>query len=395
MRAEGIAPTSYFAPREVIRGPGSSASVADLFLRWGVAPGPVLVVRDTAVAALGLGGQMIERLLAAGFTPTLFDDITTEPTLEMARAVLERARACSAAAVIGLGGGSSMDMAKIAAAYAREPHSIEAIIEDSSLTSGVLPLALIPTTAGTGAEATRVSMLSVDGHKRIVLSHYFVPLAAVLDPDLIRSLPPTVTASSGLDALSHAFEALISTNATPLTDSAARSAIRILASALPRAYEAGEDEAARADTLTAAHLAGWSLNAGVVLGHSIAYTIADRTHLPHGITTGMTLPYALAYSRPVVNERLLGVARDLPDHTSSSVDGLLHWLRDLAGQLGAPTSLEEAGIAADQVAAMAAECVRDYPRPNNPRPLEQQRLEELLGWFHQGDLAGAIKAMSD
>ena len=391
--SEGVS-SSYFAPREVVSGPGSSASVGALLRRWQTGGDAVLVVRDAAVAALGIATRLIDGLVAEGFTPTTFDDITTEPTLEMARAVLERARSCGAVAVVGVGGGSCMDMAKLAATYAREPHAIEAIIEDSSLTSGAMPLVLIPTTAGTGAEASRVSMVSVNGAKRIVLSQYFVPLAAVLDPSLIMSLPPSVTASGGLDAISHAFEAYISTNATALTESASRAAIRMLATALPRAYAVGDDEAARAATLTGSHLAGWSLNAGVVLGHSIAYTIANRAHLPHGITTGMALPYALAYSLPVVKGRLEVVAADVSEQSRGSVDGLLHWLRELEGSLGAPTSLAEAGIGSDQLAAMATECVRDYPRPSNPVPLAQERLEVLLGHFHEGDLSGAITAMS-
>ena len=395
MPAEHSTPASFFAPREVLRGSGASTGVGVLLERWGVRPGPVLVVRDAVVASLGLGAEMIDSLAANGYTPTMFDGIATEPTLEIARAVLQRARESGATVVIGIGGGSSMDMAKVAATYARETCTIEEIVADQSLTRGVLPLVLIPTTSGTGAETSRVSMLSVDGHKRILISPFFVPLAAVLDPDLIRSLPKSVTASSGLDALSHAFEAFISNNATPLTDGAARAAIRMLATSLPRAYETGSDLDARADTLTAAHLAGWSLNAGVVLGHSIAYTIADRTHLPHGITTGMTLPYALAYSLPRVGDRLQSIANDLPEQTSSSVDGLLNWLRDLEGQLGAPTSLRATGIAESEVSVMAADCIRDYPRPSNPVPLAQGRLEDLLGHFYEGDLAGAMNAMAN
>jgi Alcohol dehydrogenase, class IV len=352
------------------------------------------VVRDTQVAALNLGSEMIAGLAEAGFEPTLFDGITSEPTLEMARAVLGQAREYSVVAVVGLGGGSCMDMAKLGAAFAREPHSVEAVVENPTLTSGALPLALIPTTAGTGSEASRVSMLSVDGHKRILVSQYFMPLAAVLDPDLIQSLPPSVTASSGLDALAHAFEAFISTNATTLTDTAARSAIGLLAPALPRAYHDGSDHSARAQTLTAAHLAGCSLNASVTLGHSIAYTIASRTRLPHGITAGMALPYSLAYALPAVHGRLGGIASNLGVGASSLVEDLLRWLLDLDRQLGAATSLHEVGIGEDQLAEMATECVHVYPRPNNPVPLEQRRLTELLSYFHQGDLDGAIKAMS-
>src|SRR5690606_17107572 len=115
----------------------------------------------------------------------------------------------------------------------RHDADIDTIIAGTPATSEVLPLALVPTTAGTGAEATSVSMLSVDDHKRIVISHRFVPLVAVLDSQLITSLPPAVTASGGLDAVSHAVEAFVSTGATPLTESASLTAVRLLAHALP------------------------------------------------------------------------------------------------------------------------------------------------------------------
>lgn len=383
---------SYSAPREVISGAGSSASVGGLLRQWGVQPGPVLVVRDAQVAALGLGDLLVAGLAEAGYRPSTFDGITTEPTFEIASAVLEQARVTGATAVVGMGGGSSMDMAKLAAAYAREPHSIDAIIADATLTTGALPLVLVPTTAGTGAEATRVSMLSVDGRKRILVHRFFMPLAAVLDPDLIATLPPAATAASGLDALSHAVESYVSTNATPLTESAGRSAIRMLATALPRAYESGSDTGARSQTLTAAHLAGCSLNAGVVLGHSIAYTIAARSHLPHGITAGMALPFALAYSLPVVRGRLSEIAGEVPG--SPTAEGLLQWLLDLNRRLGVSTSLKEIGLAETELSSMAVECVRDFPRPNNPVPLQAERLERLLGFFYTGDLDGAVDAMA-
>lgn len=384
---------SFQAPREVLLGPGASADLAAALQRWGIPPGPVLLVRDAAVAAHGLAAEMVAALSEAGFTPHFFDSITAEPELNTARATLGAARACSATVVIGVGGGSSMDMAKVAATYGQDSCSVEDVLAGTASAANAVPLVLIPTTTGTGAETTRVSMVSVDGHKRILLSPHFVPLLAVLDADLVRFLPPAVTASSGLDAMSHACEAFVSTNATPLTDAAARAAAAMLSESLRKAY-ADADQQARATTLEAAHLAGRSLNAGVVLGHSIAYTIADRTHLPHGITTGMSLPFALAYSWPAVEQRLSGLARSMGGEVPQTATGLLTWLAGLAAELGAPSSLAAVGIEPDGLVDMAAECIRDYPRPNNPVPLEQGRLEALLGCFHRGDVLEAIAAMS-
>jgi alcohol dehydrogenase class IV len=389
---------SFQAPRQVLVGPGASAELAATLQGWGVPPGPVLLVRDAVVAEHGLGAGLVTGLEAAGFAPHFFDSITAEPDLATAGAALDAARACAAVVVVGIGGGSSMDVAKVASAYARQSCTVEDVVAGTTSPVDALPLVLVPTTAGTGAETTRVSMVSVDGHKRILLSPHFVPLLAVLDADLVASLPPAVTASSGLDAMSHACEAFVSTNATSLTDATARAAVAMLATALPRAFADGTDQEARAMTLEAAHLAGRSLNAGVVLGHSIAYTIADRTHLPHGITTGMSLPFALAYSWPRVEDRLAGLAAaldgEVPASATETATGLVTWLARLATDLGAPASLAAVGIGEDSLADMAAECIRDYPRPNNPVPLEQGRLETLLGCFHRGDVLEAVAAMT-
>lgn len=385
---------SYLGPREVISGPGCSADLAETLAKWSVAHGAVLVVRDSVVATLGLGKECLAALDAAGYHPVMYDDVPREPTREMAETVLARAREHHVTAVVGIGGGSSMDIAKIAAAYARHDADIDTIIAGTPATSEVLPLALVPTTAGTGAEATSVSMLSVDDHKRIVISHRFVPLVAVLDSQLITSLPPAVTASGGLDAVSHAVEAFVSTGATPLTESASLTAVRLLAHALPQAYDHGDDVEARTGTLIGSHLAGWSLNARVVLGHSIAYTIATRTHLPHGVTTGMSLPYALAYSLPGVRGRLKDLARQIPELDPADPDGFIRWSGRLPARLGVATSLQEIGIDRAEVSDMAAEVVRDYPRPNNPVPLDIARLTTLLGHFHAGDLDTAIAAMA-
>lgn len=385
---------SFFAPREVLSGTGASGAVSTALARWGVQGGTVLVVRDAVVAEHGLAQALLDDLEAAGFHSVTFDGITAEPTLEVAEAALRAARESGAGVVVGMGGGSTMDVAKVAAAFAAHDCDVRAVAGGHAADQRCLPLVLVPTTAGTGAETSRVSMVSIDGHKQILISPFFVPLVAVLDADLIHSLPQPVTASGGLDAVAHALEAYISTNATALTDSAARSAVSLLATALPQAWANGDDLDARAATLEGAHLAGRSLNAGVVVGHSIAYTIADRVHLPHGITTGMALPYALAYSLPVVDERLTTLSASLAPLTGGTTDGLLSWLQGLSTSLGAPGSLAEAGLDRSDVAGMTEDVLTRYPRPNNPVPLEADRLNALMGHFHDGDLTTAVAAMT-
>lgn len=386
--------SSYVGPREVVSGIGACSQIGASLRRSGAGDGTVWVVADKAVAELGLVQPVIDGLGAAGYRAELYSGVAREPTTAIAAEALGGARRCQATAVIGVGGGSGMDVAKVAAAFAASDASIDDVVAGRAAADRPLPLVLVPTTAGTGAEVTNVAMIEHEGHKRALRNQSFVPAAAVLDPNLLESLPQSVIAAAGLDAVSHALEAYVSLNATALTDAAARSALELLAEALPAAYESHAGSDATFATLLGAHLAGWSLNAGVVVGHSIAYTIAARAHLPHGITTGMSLPYALAYALPQATSRLDTFAESLPVSEVRDTQGLLFWLRDLAVSLGAPAGLEAAGLSKADIASMVDEVIHDYPRPNNPVPLETERLSRLLSHLSTGDLAGAIAAMS-
>ena len=392
--SDGNRVSSYVGPREVVSGAGACGQIGDILRRSGAEDGTVWLVADKAVAELGLVQPVINGLEAAGYRTELYSGVAREPTSAIASEALDGARRCSATAVIGVGGGSGMDVAKVAAVFAAGDASINDVIAGNAAAGRPLPLVLVPTTAGTGAEVTNVAMIEHEGHKCALRNPSFVPAAAVLDPSLLNSLPQSVVAAAGLDAVSHAMEAYVSRNATVLTDAAARSAVNLLAQALPEAYESRSESDGTFATLLGAHLAGWSLNAGVVVGHSIAYTIAARAHLPHGITTGMSLPYALAYALPEAAPRLDAFAKGLQVSEVQDAKSLLLWLRDLAVRLGAPSGLEAAGLSNADVVPMAEEVVHDYPRPNNPVPLESGRLSQLLSHFATGDLPGAIAAMS-
>ena len=290
---------------------------------------------------------------------------------------------------MGLGGGSAMDMAKLAAALATNAGEVGDFMGAVRFERAPLPLVLVPTTAGTGAEATRVSMLSVGGQKAIIVSPQLVPSAAVLDPNLTLSLPPSVTASTGIDALSHALEALMSTNSSPFTDAASLSAVSVIARWLPVAYREPSNLEARRAMLFAAYQAGLSLNAGVVLGHSVAYTVANRARLPHGVTCAVALPYCAAYNARAVKNQMERVAACLPQGARvESVNDVVRWLASLNKALGIPASLQEVGVERRDLPAMADECLSRYPRPNNPVPVEREGLLELYDHLFTGDIGG-------
>ena len=383
--------SSFLGPQEVLGGDGALKEAGPRFAR--LARGEVLLVTDEYLLQIGVAEQAVGSLEESGLKVEIFGDVLGEPDLEMGERVAAVARSRTWAGVVGLGGGSSLDLAKIAAAAATNELAITDFVGVDRLARDPRPLLLIPTTAGTGSEATSIAMISVDGRKQIINDRRLVPRVAVLDATLTISLPPQITAATGLDALSHAAETFISTMANPLTEAMSRQAIQMLSTALRRAFHDGSDLEARRATLYAAHIAGRSLNASTILGHSIAYTIANRAHLAHGITCAMALPFCLAYSLPndEASRRLSILAGEVADEDVRTGLDLLRWLEELKEELGVPDSLGSVGIEQHETLAMAQECVQLYPRPNNPVRLQLERLGELYADLWRGDVNGYVQ----
>jgi alcohol dehydrogenase class IV len=349
----------------------------------------VLVVCDRPLHETGLSQRATSALDEARYGSIVFAEIAGEPDRAVVESVVRTARAHDLVAVVGFGGGSALDPAKLAAAL----HPNEGSVDDAvhhGFARAALPLALVPTTAGTGAEATKNSIFVDHGRKVVVSSPELCPLLALLDPSLTVTCPPAVTAASGMDVLAHAIETTLSTFATPLTLANSLTAAGAAAHWLPTAFRDGSNFEARRAMLYAAHLAGLGVSAVVVLGHSVAYTISARTHLPHGVTTGMSLPYCIAYNQLATAERLALLEESVGIEPGS----LARWAKQLSDDLGLPQSLRDVGIAAGDLDAMVDECSELYPRPNNPIPFERRRLLALLECFFEGDLDAALTTMA-
>lgn len=379
------------SPRQVLVGDGAAARIGEVLGNWQVDGGSVLIVADKEVVRLGLI-EKVREPLATAYDVVCFDEIVGEPTLATAEDLADVARQKPYSAVLGVGGGSALDMSKLAAALAVNTGVVTDYLGITRFEKTPLPLIAVPTTAGTGAEATAVSMLFVEGKKAIVLSPQLVPLAAVLDPLLTATLPPKMTAATGLDALSHGLEAFMSVNANPYTDTQAIATITLVARWLKAAFDDGGNLPARRAMIYAAYTGGLSLNAGVVLGHSVAYTISNRAHIPHGVACAMALPYTIAFNLPAVSERLCLAAGHVLGRSDATGEDLALWVRDLVSALGMPRSLEEIGVQAADLAAMARECLNKYPRPTNPTPITAERLQVFYKTMHNGDVKGCIEA---
>ncbi|MEA2495475.1 MAG: hypothetical protein QOJ29_3386 [Thermoleophilaceae bacterium] len=378
----------FVAPSRLVSGRGSRSLIAAELLAVGAVPdaGCVPVVADANIIALGLEADVMASLEAAGFEPRLLGGVAGEPTPATVAALLDEIGEESVGAVVGIGGGSAMDTAKIIAAATANQLELTVGLAATTKLNPPPVVALMPTTVGTGAEATAVAMLWHDGVKRIFVHPYLVARVALLDSELIAELPPAVIASSGLDAVSHAVESLLSTFATPMTTVHASAALETLSRSLLPAYER-QSEAALAAMLFGSYQAGLALNASVVVGHSLAYTIAARAGLSHGVTCAMALPYCLAYCRPGAEPQMRLAAAV----TGAGTDAhdLLVWTLALNEALEIPASLGAVGISEADLDAMALECVETYPRPNNPVPLNGASIARLLARFHDGDAEAA------
>jgi len=369
-------PRAFRGPSRVWFGARAADRIADDLAELGVRPGAAFLVTDAVVERLGLARGVAAGLTAAGCEVHRYADIPGEPSVEVADRAVAAARRIAPALVVGVGGGSVMDVAKISAALVRNPGSVMDYthVVGRRFAEASVPTILVPTTAGTGAEASQNAVFTTGARKVFANNHpQLLAAGAILDPLLTHSLPPTVTAHTGLDALSHCMEGTLSTNATALTDQMAAQGIGLIFGALRRACGAHPDPASRAHMLLAAYLGGLSLNAGMVLGHSIAYTIANRLHLPHGLSCALALPYTLAYSREAAPERLAGLGRaaGLERHDIIAEVG------GLCRDVGIPDSLRSLGLERDRLPEMVDECLEVYPRPNNPRPLVRDALRSL------------------
>lgn len=379
----------FLAPRETISVTGGAERLIEALAAWGVSSGSVMIVCDRIVDELGYTRPYLDALTAGGFTASLFTDVAGEPTVEMVDAAISWARTQKADLVIGIGGGSALDTAKLVAYSLASGTDIEHLRGEMPSLPNFPPLVLIPTTTGTGAEATRVAMYSRGDIKVAVVCNQFLPLIAMLDAALVEHLPAGVVAATSLDALSHSIEAMLSKTRNHMTKTLGTAAARTVLRALPVAFHSGSTTA-RGELLYASYLGGLSLNAGVVVGHSLSYAIASRQNLSHGAGCALALPFCLAYNNGVdpaleqeISSRVLG-------EPSATLHELARSVMTLTATVGLPISLSEARLPIESEAAVAAEIVESFPRPTNPVPLSVEALSDLLGHMRNGDLDAAF-----
>jgi len=268
----------------------------------------ILIVTDPFLKELGLTDKIEQPLLSKGYAITIYTDIAPEPPLAIGEKLVDFTRKHHFDLVIGLGGGSALDLAKLAAVLAVHDGKVADYLNltgTKTLEQKGLPKILIPTTSGTGSEVTNISVLSLETTKDVLTHDYLLADIAIVDPELTISLPPKVTAATGVDALTHAIEAYVSVNANEVTDALALQAIRLISGSIRTAVQEGQNKQARSDMSYGSYLAGLAFfNAGVAGVHALAYPLGGQFHIAHGDSNAVLLPYVMGYIRQSCEKRM-------------------------------------------------------------------------------------------
>lgn len=356
----------------------------------------VLIVTDPLLKELGITDKITEPLGAKGLHTDIYTDVVPEPPLRVGEKLVSYTREHQFDLVIGLGGGSALDLAKLAGVLATHEGTVSDYLNLTGtrlLTHKGLPKILIPTTSGTGSEVTNISVLSLDTSKDVVTHDYLLPDVAIVDPALTVSLPPKVTASTGIDALTHAIEAYVSVNANPVTDGLALQAIRLISGSIRTAVEDGANKSARSDMSYGSYLAGLAFfNAGVAVNHALAYPLGGKFHIAHGESNAVLLPYVMGYIRSSCEKRMgdilgaMGFGEEgLSERAASYL--CVKELKRLVADVNIPLSLQGFGIGEFALEGLADDGIKQQRLlARSPMQLEREDLLSIYRNAYDGEV---------
>ncbi len=352
----------------------------------------VLMIVDPVVVKLGLLQSALSSVEAAGLTYDLFSEIQPEPHLDTMKQLDELLHTHRYGAVVGFGGGSALDVAKLAAVMARTGCSAEQLFADPKMITGSLPTILLPTTSGTGSEVSPYSVMSDGRTKKFIGSPHLYAQVAMVDPMLTVSMPPRVTAATGLDALTHGVEGMIGKD-TPYTRAMALQCVRLVFAYLPRAVTDPNDLEARYHMSVASVMGMLAYTQGGGLyAHSMSYVLTTGHGCPHGMGCGLTLPYTLQLNRHCIAEQLEDISRVLsPADHRLTVDEVIFRFAELVRSVGMPTGLKAVGVEETELDAMASDLVERYYRALNPVALTVEEARQFVQAMYDENLMFTIK----
>ena len=373
---------------DVLSGPGSSAQLGDMAAGMGIRR--ALVVTDPGIIKFGLLDAAVKNLEANNIALNIYADVVADPPESVVLDAVRAAQEFGCDGVIGFGGGSSMDVAKLLAVLIKGEQPLADIYGVDQITGGRLPLIQVPTTAGTGSEATMVSIITTgETTKAGVVSRTLLADKIILDAGLTTGLPPAVTAATGIDAMVHAIEAFTTKNKkNPLSDMLAREALRLMAGNIETAVKQGDNLEARSAMLLGAMLAGQAFaNAPVAAVHALAYPLGGNYHIPHGLSNSLVLPHVLRFNGPEAGHQYAELAsiilpgKTLPEDPLAVTELLATYFLQLAEDLGLPTTLRQMSIDEADLPMLAEQAMlQQRLLINNPRDVS---FDDALAIYQQ------------
>lgn len=365
--------------KSIVSGAGALRQLGELCKTHGISR--PFVVTDPGIVQIGLLDQAVELLKSAGFDAQAFTEVIADPPEAIVLNAMELAKQSKADGIIGLGGGSSMDTAKLVALLVKSGETLQSIYGVNQARGARLPLILIPTTAGTGSEVTPVAIVTTGATTKMgVVANQLIADVAVLDAELTLGLPPRITAMTGIDAMVHAVEAYTSVHRKNCyTDMLAREAMRLLSANIVNATRDGKCLSARQAMLVGSCMAGQAFaNAPVAAVHALAYPLGGRYHIPHGLSNSLVLPHVLKFNAPAATDAYAELAeivipkQQLSSTASAKCAQLIDYFSELSANLELPQTLSSAGVNEDDIPLLAAEAMlQQRLLINNPRPVTE------------------------
>jgi alcohol dehydrogenase class IV len=340
----------------------------------------VLLITDPGLRKAGLVVAAVDALSESGCTVEVYGEVEEDPSRATVEAAAAMAVEFGATGIVGFGGGSSMDVAKIVSALAGGDQPLDEMWGQEKVRRRVLPLVLVPTTAGTGSEVTKSAIVTLPGDQKLgVVSAALLPDIALLDPDLTLSLPSFSTAATGIDAMTHAIESYTvrHPNNNPISRAAAIEALKLLGRNIETAVHEPDNREARGAMLLGAMIAGTAFaNAPVAAVHALAHPIGGGFHVAHGLSNALVLPHVMHFNAPVAAERYAELAPHIfPDlgragDTGTQCAALIERIAELRTKIGLVTRLRDVNVGEDDLPAMANKAtVMQFLLDNNPRDM--------------------------
>lgn len=378
--------TQVILPRIMQVGDGASNEIPNVLASLGCKR--PLIITDKMMVQLGYASRIQDVLSAKDIPAEVFDDTVPEPTVASIQAGVQKVTEGSYDSIIALGGGSPIDSAKAIAILGKFGGTMRDYKFPRIVLEQGLPIIAVPTTAGTGSEVTRFTIITdeTSDEKMLCVGIGFMPVAALVDYQLTLSLPPRITADTGIDALTHAIESYVSKKASPYSDSQALAAMTLIGPNLRKVYHDGSDQKAREAMMLGSTLAGVAFsNASVALVHGMSRPIGAAFHVPHGLSNAMLLPAVTAFSIPAAPERYADCARamgvaDSRDSDESANAKLLEELQALNDELQVPTPAQfgiEREAFFDLMPTMADQALASGSPGNNPRVPSSQEIIDI------------------